>query len=922
MKKHFLWLMLLVAALWACNNDMEVNESGADVNEESPAVKAELVNPDFIKLEDDSTQLAGSLVFTGQGENAIVRWNITPNSNLDTTQTVVPLIDGKGKLPIKWREKLKEGTYGPLGTAFNSGVTITTDGETRYVPVIWAAAIDTVKFKERMLVQTRALDEGVTPKASEMKFFPTTLNLSTAMGGQATLLLKNSNLVYIDYSNILTGDNIDLTNENNTPISIEDGLSKKLIFKWAPSAPSRGFSRVITATNDDYVVAELTLSYKLQQEPELIVDADTIRVNAKGGNKIATVNVSTSQYPWTGTSTGDWLHPDVLTGTAGITTVTLSVDENKTNGQRLASIDLDADNGNLHQRVVVVQEASVSDLTLTPESVELETAGGAKIASIVVTTNLDSWTATSSSPWLTVSPTSGIAGSNSIAITAKENTTGAARTATITVVAGNVTKTVTVTQKGTDASLVIEKETVDLIGAGGINLSPMNIITNQSKWTAVSGAAWLSVNPQTGGKGTTVMSFTAEPNTGSAKRTATVVITAGSITKTITVNQELLNPSLTVSTTAIRADVNGGDLAATISSNISWQASSNQTWLKVGVKSGEAGNNISLGLSADAYTETVQRTATVTITAGSLTKTIVVTQDAFVPTLSVSASTLTVAVGGGTITATVSSNTEWQASSNQSWLTIGKSSGEAGDNISLGLSANANTGIEQRTATVTVTAGGLTKTVVVTQDGIVPTLTISTNEVEIDAKGGSGSLQISTNVDWTASCDQSWVNISKTSGTAGNNISVTLSVTTGSSNVVRYANVTFTAGGLTKTVVVTQAGFYVTLEAHPANVNVGANGGAIKCEINSNANWIAASNQPWLTVGNKSGSVGMLQSLGLSATANTGDSRTATVTITNGNYTITVKVVQAGITQSTNPGNVTIEDLDNQQTGEVNGGQL
>lgn len=922
MKKHFLWLMLLVTALWACNNDMEVNDSGMNVDEETPAVKAEVVNPDFIKLQDDSTQLAGNLVFTGQGESAIVRWNVTPNSNLDTMQTVVPLVDGKGNLPIKWRAKLKEGTYGPLGTAFNSGVTITTNGETRYVPVIWAAAVDTVKFKERMLAKTRALGDGVTPRASEMKFFPTTLNLSTAIGGQANLLLKNSNLVYIDYSNILAGDNIDLTNNDNTPVSIEDGLSKKLIFHWAPSAPLRGFSRIVTATNDDYVVAELTLAYKLQQEPDLLVDADTIRVSAMGGEDLATVNVSTSQHTWTGTCTSTWLHPDVLSGTAGITTITFSVDENKTNGQRLASLDLDADNGNLHQRVVVVQEASVSDLALTPENVELEVAGGSKIASIVVTTNLASWNATSSAPWLTLSPTSGTAGSNSIALTAKENTTGSTRTATITVVAGNVTKTATVTQKGTDASLIVEKETVDLIGAGGVNLSPMNIITNQSKWTAVSGAAWLNITPQTGAKGTTVMSFTAEPNTGSAKRSATVTITAGSLMKTITVNQEVLNPSLTVSVTTIKADVNGGDLSATLSSNVSWVASSDQTWLKVGVGSGEPGNNISLGLSADANTATEQRTATVTITAGSLTKTIVVTQDGFMPSLSVSTSSINVGVNGGTLDATVTSNTQWEASSNQSWLTVGKSSSEAGDNISLNLSASNNTGIDQRTATVTVTAGSISKTIIVTQEGIVPTLTVSKDEVEIDADGGSESVLLSSNVEWTASSDQSWVNISQTSGVAGNNIPVTITVTTSSSNVYRSANVTFTAGGLTKTVVVSQLGFVVELGATPEKINVGVNGGAIECLIASNANWTATSNQTWLTIGHKSGTVGIRMPLGLSASANTGNSRTAIVTVTNGSHTITVEVVQEAATQSTNPGNVTIEDLDNQQTGEVNGGQL
>ena len=480
-------------------------------------------------------------------------------------KVIVPLVDGKGVLPIKWRKKLQEGTYGPLGTAFSSGVVITSDGESKYVPFVWAASVDSVKFLKTMPVKTRS-GELAVPKASELSFFPGgNVNLSGASPTARTIRLniQKGEDVFMDYSNILPGDNLDLSDVTKTPELIQGVKAQLLKFDWNPAPPARGFVRTISAMTEDFLTAEVNLVFKLQQEPELIVDQDTIYVDANGGKALTTVNVSTNFNEWTATCNSDWLHPDHLTGMVGITTITVDVDKNPSAGKRMSSIDIESDKGNLKKRVVFVQQAAAPSLSVDKEAIELATAGGTGIASFIVSTNLESWTATSSADWLTINPTTGGEGNNSITISATENTLKSKRTATITIKAGNLTKLVTVTQDDWVPILEVGQLYFKLPAEGGLQVASVNVTTNLDWKVESSDESMLVVTPFSGNPGTHSLDIHLTNNKNSSSRYATATITAGDLKKVIVVEQmgqSVPNVSIEDLDNQQSGEVNGGQL--------------------------------------------------------------------------------------------------------------------------------------------------------------------------------------------------------------------------------------------------------------------------------------------------------------------------------------------------------------------------
>lgn len=84
-----------------------------------------------------------------------------------------------------------------------------------------------------------------------------------------------------------------------------------------------------------------------------------------------------------------------------------------------------------------------------------------------------------------------------------------------------------------------------------------------------------------------------------------------------------------------------------------------------------------------------------------------------------------------------------------------------------------------------------------------PELSLSTGQASLKAEGGSVSVTVSSNMNWTATGDP-WITISPSSGNKGTStVNMTVGANTGSS--IRKGGVTFTCGSLTRSVTITQA---------------------------------------------------------------------------------------------------------------------
>ena len=195
--------------------------------------------------------------------------------------------------------------------------------------------------------------------------------------------------------------------------------------------------------------------------------------------------------------------------------------------------------------------------------------------------------------------------------------------------AGNIATrsfTVTVTQAAGAATLSVSAPMV-YAGAEGGNTPSVEIFSNTT-WNVASDQSWLTINAATG-TGNGMLTFAVEANLMQTPRTATVTISApGATSKIITVSQAPGSATLNLSaTTASIAASVGSTATVDVTSNTSWTATSDQSWLTVSPAS--ATGNGTLTFTAAVNTTTGTRTATVTVSGtGVASQTITITQAA------------------------------------------------------------------------------------------------------------------------------------------------------------------------------------------------------------------------------------------------------------------------------------------------------
>jgi len=160
--------------------------------------------------------------------------------------------------------------------------------------------------------------------------------------------------------------------------------------------------------------------------------------------------------------------------------------------------------------------------------------------------------------------------------------------------------------------------------------------------------------------------------------------------------------------------------SVSITSNVSWTASSDSEWLSVNKTSGSGNDSFKMSVTKNPsiYTD---RTGVITISNSTfgLTKTITVTQSKSVPSLSVSTSSWSPNCGKQTSSSiSITSDVDWTATSSASWLTLSSSSGSSGTKT-ITLSVLGNNSTSSRSATVTIKNAtlGISKTISVSQYG-------------------------------------------------------------------------------------------------------------------------------------------------------------------------------------------------------------
>ncbi len=182
------------------------------------------------------------------------------------------------------------------------------------------------------------------------------------------------------------------------------------------------------------------------------------------------------------------------------------------------------------------------------------------------------WSATSAASWIVVATGASGTGNGSTTITIAPNT-GAARSGTVTV-AG---RTYTVNQ-ATSCTYSI-KPTSQSVSAGGANNREIDVDTTSScSWTAVSNAAWITIDSGSSDQGKGKVVYDVASNPGQARQGTMTV--AG---HTFTVNQDGQPCSYSISpnSQSFTAIGGAGSVSVSTQSGCAWTATSNASWISV-----------------------------------------------------------------------------------------------------------------------------------------------------------------------------------------------------------------------------------------------------------------------------------------------------------------------------------------------------
>ena len=503
------------------------------------------------------------------------------------------------------------------------------------------------------------------------------------------------------------------------------------------------------------------------------------------------------------------------------------------------------------------------------------------------------WSATVSADWLTISPSSGEAGKNSVKVEVEENRTGQPRSATITISDKESMQKVSVTvrQEALKASLTVSPESLEFSANKG---EEMLNVTSNTDWVITKDAEWITLDSDKG-KGLATIAAGVTENTSLTSRTGSITVSTsdGSVKKTVSVRQSGADVVFSVDKNEHSVAAAGGDFTVKVTHNIGYKINSQPEWVKQTGKV-PSGNTDTYTFTAEANTSTEAREGVIVFcNDNNECVPVTVKQAGANATLSVSPAELTFTANTESKSLDVTSNTAWTAASGASWAKLNKTNGSG--NAQIAVTAEENTAITQRSATITIkTADGkASATVKVTQSAANVIFSVDKNEHSVAAAGGDFTVKVTHNIGYKINSQPEWV---KQTGKvpSGNTDTYTFTAEANTSTEAREGVIVFcNDNNECVPVTVKQAGANATLSVSPAELTFTAKPESKSFSVSSNTDWSVASSADWVKIGTTSGSGNA--HVTASAEENTATTqRTATITLktTDGKATATIKVTQ------------------------------
>ena len=375
-----------------------------------------------------------------------------------------------------------------------------------------------------------------------------------------------------------------------------------------------------------------------------------------------------------------------------------------------------------------------------------------------------------------------------------------------------------------------------------------------------------------------MVSVTVTKNPGSVTRSGTVYILRASDGYRIETVQITQDP---VQVYPVSGEVTvppaGGVAMLQFEVDDAWTASCSASWISLGATYGEAGTH-TLRIEAAANPNTYQRSTSLILNAASgASTTVKIYQD--YQKFAVYPRTFYFDVKGETKTMEVTSDGAWEIVDIPEWLQFTPQSGTGNKSVQVTALRNEN-GLSRTASPEIRLTNSPTRKIVLTTTQYSAEMTLGKDTLEFDYAGGSLSLELKSDANWTASTDADWLTVSPTSGTEDETLTVTAA--RNSTGAERTGHITAQMGDETRVVLVRQKSSVITVDQQSLAFEM--EGGTLNIGISGNTSWKASlsAGSDWLTLSTTEGKGAV--SLDVQAQANHSEqSRTAKVTITTDN---------------------------------------
>lgn len=345
-------------------------------------------------------------------------------------------------------------------------------------------------------------------------------------------------------------------------------------------------------------------------------------------------------------------------------------------------------------------------------------------------------------------------------------------------------------------------------------------ITSNNPWTAVSNVAWISIN-NTSGAGNGALTFFVNANGGNTNRTGTITVTAGGVSRTISVNQAAPANTLTVTPSYLSFLAAGSTLTSTVTASGAWTITNVPAWITVSPMSGTGNGTLTVTTSANAAP--AQRNGSFRVVSGSSMRTVSCVQaanippcvDPFEPNNSLASPTsVNMPFSNNQLCLTAGDHDYFAFSFNNAnyFLQVrGFGTNTAG---AYGLEIMAsNTGFTARTFQVAGTTD--TYLTLYNAQGVAimnnddfggtlfsqisfltnpQTLTVSPNQIQVPAAGGTRTVSVISNGTWSVNNLPTWITCTPSSGTGNTAVVFTIASNAGSAPQTGYVLFSGAAG--------------------------------------------------------------------------------------------------------------------------------